>query len=226
MTKLLLVSFMPSPASLSRLTIRTLSSADVLPAANLLQRSFAPPEGHNPIRRSLIVAEHVLSLRERASETGRNILLVGCDQEAVIGFVEIFCPDGPGSSTLPERLRKDSNLGPYVASLAVDTAHRRQGVGAALMRECEARLLSLPLPLPPAPGDSVNASRTKTSRCVITLEVEEENTAALALYRSLGYDVVARDPNARTLKGDIFFGTSEVVTKLRLEKALRVLTEA
>ena len=102
----------------------------------------------------------------------------------------------------PERVRK--SLKPYVASLAVDASVRAQGLGAALMRGAEER----------AQGAAAGAVS-------LTLEVEDTNAAALALYSKLGYQVTRRDENGRKLVGDVFFGKSERVTKLWLEKELR-----
>ena len=154
---------------------------------------------------ALIVAENVASLSERS--TSENLLLIGCDDRTseIVGFVEAFM-GGSGSATLPERLRQQT--GPYIASLAVDASYRSRGVGEALMRECEAR---------------ISASATAADGSLsITLEVEEDNRAALGLYEKLGFTVASRDEDARKLEGDIFFGTSRRVTKLRLQKALQL----
>ena len=93
-------------------------------------------------------------------------------------------------------------LKPYVASLAVASSVRAQGVGIALMRAAEQR------------------AREAAQRTVLSLEVEDSNVAALALYTKLGYQVRSRDDTARKLVGDVFFGRSERVTKLWLEKEL------
>ena len=190
----------------SSVNIRPLLPSDLLPAARILLKSFAPAGGYNPVQSALIVAENVASLSERS--TADNLLLVGCDDESeVIGFVEAFL-GGSGSATLPDRLRQQQTRGPYVASLAVDASYRSRGVGEALMRECEARLSASP------------SATAADGSLTITLEVEADNLAALGLYRKLGYSVTSRDEDARKLEGDIFFGTSRRVTKLRLEKAL------
>lgn len=187
-------------ATLLPLSIRPMERGDILPVARLLLRSFTPPTGYNVVQQSLIVAEHVLSLRERAANEDSNLMLVGrTDDAEIIGFVEAYV-GGSGESTLPERLRQESDLGPYVASLAVDGKFRRDGVGEALMRECETRLGA--------------ASST------VTLEVEEGNAAALRLYEKLGYSIVSRDERGQRLDGDILFGRSVRVTKLRLQKQI------
>ena len=92
-------------------------------------------------------------------------------------------------------------LKPYVASLAVASSVRAQGVGGALMRAAEQR------------------AREAAQR-IVSLEVEDTNVAALALYAKLGYQIKSRDDKARKLVGDIFFGRSERITKLWLEKEL------
>ena len=87
------------------------------------------------------------------------------------------------------------------ASLAVAKTARGQGVAMALMHEVEQRAV-------------------EAGYRVISLEVESKNAAALQLYLKLGYQVVGRDDDARRLEGDLFFGRSVKVSKLRLEKAL------
>ena len=44
--------------------------------------------------------------------------------------------------------------------------------------------------------------------------------AAIKLYLKLGYSIVTEDREARVLEGDMLFGRSRRVTKLRLEKVL------
>jgi peptide-methionine (R)-S-oxide reductase len=190
-----------SAAAMTGFRVRPLQQTDILPVAQLLLRSFEPPGGYNPLQRALIVAEHAASLRERSSEPGSNLLLVGTadavgSRDAVVAFVEAYL-GGPGQATLPDRLQTQPNLGPHVASLAVDPDCRSRGFGEALMLECENRL---------------------AGRGTISLEVEEGNDPALRLYSRLGYKVVSRDAAGRKLEGDIFFGRSVQVTKLWLEK--------
>lgn len=79
-------------------------------------------------------------------------------------------------------------LGPdeaYVEELAVSPAFRRQGIGRALMCECEtiARL----------------AGKSR-----LTLWVAAGNVGGAALYRALGYRITRR---RRTLRGWLLFGT-------------------
>eukprot|EP00966_Prymnesium_polylepis_P161205 3725231-Prymnesium_polylepis.1 len=110
----------------------------------------------------------MLGLQERIRE---NIMLVctSAADDRVVGFVEVYTPEylaSQSSSGYPERVRQA--LKPYVASLAVDASSTRQGVGTALMLAAERR------------------AREETHRSV-SLEVEESNAAALALYSKLGY---------------------------------------
>lgn len=92
-------------------------------------------------------------------------------------------------------------LKPYVASLAVRQAARGRGLGAELVRACEA------------------AAAGKGQR-IVQIQVESTNEVALRLYARLGYRVVAMDTRARKLVGDVFFGESVLFTKLTLEKTL------
>jgi len=93
-------------------------------------------------------------------------------------------------------------LKPYVASLCVRPDARRQGIARQLMRAAEERIAAGPPPY------------------ALTLEVEEGDEAATALYRSLGYMQTGRDAEGKKLVGDVFFGRSERVTKLQFEKKL------
>lgn len=72
----------------------------------------------------------------------------------------------------------------YVEELAVSPTHRRQGIGRALLCEC----------------DTIAGLAGKRH---ITLWVAEGNTAGVALYRACGYGVARR---RRTLRGRLFFG--------------------
>jgi len=92
-------------------------------------------------------------------------------------------------------------LRPYLASLAVRSNARRRGVASSLVRGVEERVSRGPPPH------------------VLTLEVEEGDAPAIALYRKLGYDFVRRE-EGRRLVGDIFFGKSVQVSRLRFEKTL------
>jgi ribosomal protein S18 acetylase RimI-like enzyme len=87
----------------------------------------------------------------------------------------------------------------YVEELAVSPTHRRQGIGRALLDECDAI-----------------AARAGKSR--ITLWVAEGNAAAVALYRSCGYRVARR---RRTLRGRLLFGAP---VALLMEKPLPATT--
>lgn len=83
----------------------------------------------------------------------------------------------------------------YVEELAVGPTHRRQGIGRALLDECD-----------------VIASLAGKRR--ITLWVAEGNEAAVALYRERGYRVSRR---RRTLRGRLLFGAP---VALLMEKPL------
>ena len=184
------------------LTVRPLAASDFLSAAQLLRRTFA--QDANPVSGMAIVAEHVMTLKERSTA---NLQLVAFDDDESgsgnpIGFVEVYTPEFLLSSLArpyPPEMRK--KLKPYVASLAVEPSARRRGVGRALMREVEARIADGPPPH------------------VLSLEVEVENSAATRLYEDMGYRLVGRNEGWR-LDGDMLFGKSVKVEKLSFEKAL------
>lgn len=180
--------------------VRSLQRGDVFAASRLLQVSFNGAA--NPLSRLLIVAENVAGLRERCDA---NIMLVatenGASNHGLIGFVEVYTPEFLASAAgkdYPERVK--DMLQPYVASLAVAAAARRRGVGEALMRAVELRCAGKQL----------------------SLEVEEDNRAAVMLYERLGYSCIGRDTQARRLDGDLLFGKSVGVTKLKYIKTASV----
>lgn len=195
-----IVVLLLSASSAGSVLVRDLRGAgDLFATASLLRATFAPSS--NPISSTAIVAEHVVGLRERGSA---NIQLVACREDnSIVGFVEVYTPEFLASTAgdaYPERVR--SKLKPYVASLAVASDVRRRGFGRALMEAAEQRVVARGGPL------------------VLSLEVEEGDVPASALYSSLGYSLVSRDVNGRRLDGDIFFGSSVPVTKLAYEKVL------
>ena len=147
--------------------VRPLAQDDILPVARLLRDAFAPKS--NPVSGLAIVAEHVLGLRERRAT---NVLLVAAEATTgeVIGSVECFTPTFLASQLgdgYPDRVRL--LLKPYLASLAVKPTARRRGVASALVVAVEE---SVERGAPPH---------------VLTLEVEENDKPAIALYTKLGY---------------------------------------
>ena len=180
--------------------VRDLSDKDVWQVASLLRTTFASES--NALSGVAIVAEHIVGLRERRKS---NIILVAVAEETgeVQGTVECFTSAFLASQLgegYPDRVRL--RLRPYLASLAVRADARRCGVASSLVRGVEERVTRGPLPH------------------VLTLEVEEGDEPAIALYRKLGYDYVRRE-DGRRLVGDILFGRSVQVTRLRFEKDLR-----
>lgn len=189
-------------------SIRDVSTQDVMPVAKLLRSTFAADA--NSVSGLLIVAENALGLRERMRD---NVMLVatpelpldGVDREGssnLVGFVELLTPAWLASDqalAYPDRVREQQQ--PYIFSLAVEESSRSRGVATALMRAAEARA-------------------AEQGHSILTLEVEETNAAALALYARLGYELVDRDEGGRMLVGDIFFGQSKRVVKLSFQKRL------
>ena len=181
--------------------VQRLERSDIWAASRLLLKAFEPPGGLNPVQRVLVFGEHALGLRERFVD---NVMLKAVDGRSLVGFIEIYTPEylaSQAGTAYPERVR--GLLKPYVASLAVSETVRRQGVGDALVLAAEERVQGM-------------------NRTAIALEVEESNAAAMALYTARGYRAMRRDEKGRKLVGDVFFGRSERVTKLWLEKDLTV----
>lgn len=191
--------------ALAAVSVRDLTRRDVLSVATLLRDCFAPPAGYNAVEGGLLVAETSLSLSERIGPSSSSVMLVAAEEAAaaersrgggIVGFVKL---------DLGVRAVKGWDaalpLSTYVSSLAVAPPYRRRGVARALMQAAEER----------ARGAGFSE---------ISLQVEEENAAAAALYANSGYEVIGRDADARKLVGDIIFGRSERVVKLALHKVL------
>jgi len=91
---------------------------------------------------------------------GRDTFLVARTDGQVIGYIAAY---GEGETG-------------YIASVAVDPAYQRQGLGRALMETVMARLV-------------------EAGARVIGLHVRENNAAAIHLYETLGFKTRARIPN-------------------------------
>lgn len=196
-----LVLCAPAATAPPAVALRRLERSDIWAASALLAEVFSSELG--PVQRQLVQLEHVVGIGGRH---GRTALFVAEEQRGgrsrLVGFVEMFTQEylsaslPPGSpAVLAGRLK------PYVASLAVRQAARGRGLGAELVRACEA------------------AAAGKGQR-IVQIQVESTNEVALRLYARLGYRVVAMDTRARKLVGDVFFGESVLFTKLTLEKTL------
>ena len=190
------VALLPS----DNVIVRELRDEDVWPMASLLRTTFAAES--NPASGIAIVAEHILGIRKRRST---NLILVATAEETgeVVGSVECFTSTFLSSqlgNDYPDRIRL--LLRPYLASLAVRADARRCGVASSLVCAVEDRVVSGPPPH------------------ILTLEVEDGDEPAIALYRKLGYTFVRRE-EGRRLDGDMLFGKSVKVNRLRYEKDLR-----
>jgi ribosomal protein S18 acetylase RimI-like enzyme len=190
------VALLPS----DNVIVRELRGEDVWPMASLLRTTFAAES--NPASGIAIVAEHILGIRKRRST---NLILVATAEETgeVVGSVECFTSTFLSSqlgNDYPDRIRL--LLRPYLASLAVRADARRCGVASSLVCAVEDRVVSGPPPH------------------ILTLEVEDGDEPAIALYRKLGYTFVRRE-EGRRLDGDMLFGKSVKVNRLRYEKDLR-----
>ena len=85
----------------------------------------------------------------------------------VLGYVSVRLVDTPANPTMTPRRRA------HVEAIVVEEAHRGRGIGTALMR-----------------GAAEWARRREAAEVVLT--VWSENHAAEGLYRSLGYQPIAR----------------------------------
>ena len=188
----------PLVAHSDNIIVRELRNEDLWPVASLLRATFAAES--NPASGIAIVAEHLMGLSKRRSA---NLILVAVAADGeVVGSVECFTSTFLASQLgdeYPDRIRL--LMRPYLASLAVRADTRRCGVASSLVCAVEDRVMVGPPPH------------------ILTLEVEEGDEPAIALYRKLGYSFIRRE-EGRRLEGDILFGRSIQVSRLRYEKKL------
>ena len=194
--------------------------------ASLLRNTFAAES--NPASGLAIIAEHILGIRKRRST---NLILVAAAEETgeLVGSVECFTSSFLASqlgNDYPDRIRL--RMRPYLASLAVRSDARRCGVASSLVRAVEDRVLRGPPPhiltlevgmrqldISPVPPPI----SPLYLRYISATQVEEGDEPAIALYHKLGYTFVRRE-EGRRLVGDILFGKSVKVSRLRYEKTL------
>ena len=194
--------------------------------ASLLRNTFAAES--NPASGIAIIAEHILGIRKRRST---NLILVAAAEETgeLVGSVECFTSSFLASqlgNDYPDRIRL--RMRPYLASLAVRSDARRCGVASSLVRAVEDRVLRGPPPhiltlevcmrrldisAVPPPISPLYL------RYISATQVEEGDEPAIALYHKLGYTFVRRE-EGRRLVGDMLFGKSVKVSRLRYEKTL------
>ena len=185
-----------------RPAIRELRLEDIPSAASLLSDAFAPPDGYNPLQRRIIVAETEAGL---AARLGKSLVLVAeQDDGEIVGSVEAFTPaflEGKAVRFWNASLPLDT----YLSALAVAPGCRRSGLACALVESVEERAWSA--------GEGA-----------VSLQVDELNMAAVALYRKLGYSVVGRDravttPSSNALVSQLLLGGVKERSLLALRKA-------
>ncbi len=129
--------------SIQKVTVARASWRDVM-ALWRLERACFPREAYDPLTLLLLVV------------WPGNVTLKATTGHELIGFVAGDEPWGEQAA--------------WIVTLGVAPQHRRRGIGARLLAECEARL----------------------RRPIVRLMVRESNTPAIALYRKLGYEQVRR----------------------------------
>ncbi len=103
-------------------------------------------------------------------------------RRSIVGTIEIAlksCPWGSQALTVPWQSpmgRTPQIPVAYISNLAVEPPYRHQGIGQALLHQCERQT-------------------RQWNHSVVYLHVKSENYSALSLYRKLGY----REPSAITL---------------------------
>ncbi len=118
--------------------IEPLSKSQLDAAAELERRCFAHPWSRDSLQSELL--------------NPNSVFLAACEDDRLIGYVGMSVVVDEG----------------YIFNVAVDEAHRRRGVGSALIRE-------------------LVTYGKKHGLCFITLEVRQSNAPAIALYRQFGF---------------------------------------
>ena len=183
--------------------IRDLTTDELAGAAVLLSGAFAPAGGYNALQHAVVYQETLTGLSDRLSQT---ILLGAIDEDTggLVGSVEAFTPaflEGKDVRFWNQNLPLET----YVTALAVRRDSRNGGVAQALMRGIECRAW--------AAGEGT-----------VSLQVDESNLAAAALYAKLGYEVVGREhatttPCRYALVTSLLFGGRTERWLLTLQKA-------
>ena len=132
--------------------IRTYEDSDEPAVVDLWRRSFADP---NPAPHN----DPAASIRRKLA-VGRELFFVAEADGAVVGTV---------------LAGYDGHRG-WLYSVAVHPAHRRRGIGAALVRRAEAALAAL----------------AELGCPKVNLQVVESNAAVVGFYQKLGYAVEPR----------------------------------
>ena len=153
------------------LVVRSLTAADVLETAPMLASSFDPTE-RGLLQRPIAIAKQALGLQKKL---GATMQFIAEEDNQIIGYVELWNAE----FLVGRRIRGWTYDQPdaYVSSLAVAEHARRQGVATELMR-------------------AVAERARQEGRGSISLQVEESNPPALALYSSLGYAEIGRGGRA------------------------------
>jgi ribosomal protein S18 acetylase RimI-like enzyme len=149
------------------ISIRPAGAADAGMVAQILTECFHPPVGLNALAQPWILASLRMELTRRLERPSSvHCCLIAVSQGLAVGTVEVAFRGLPRSFWLPDFSPRERLV--YISNLGVSGRLRRRGVARRLLIEAE-------------------AWARRWNHPVIRLHVMADNTAALKLYRSLGY---------------------------------------
>ena len=158
------------PEMREELAVRSIVATDILPVAQMLSATFSAKD-MGAFDSGVSVAKQAIGLTQRLGQTLQFVVEIASTRQ-VAGYAELWTSDFLAGREI--RGWKHEPPEAYVSSLVVAASARRRGVATALMGAIE--------------------ERSQLDGCGnVSLQVEEANSAGVALYESLGYATIGRD---------------------------------
>jgi ribosomal protein S18 acetylase RimI-like enzyme len=160
---------------------------------NRLQQNFAYPDQAD--QHQMLVVE----LQADNNNNNNN----GHRSNAIVGFCDV--DDRP----LPLDFKVQLPPRPYLSDLCIAVDHRRQGLASALVEHAERFCIETTL------EDDNDSDSDSDNDVVLWIRVQEANTAALAMYQRLGYQIVSKDLDTTTTTFQKAAENKEMIYTLR-----------
>jgi ribosomal protein S18 acetylase RimI-like enzyme len=159
---------------------------------NRLQQNFAYPDQAD--QHQMLVVE-----LQADSNNNNNNNNNGHRSNAIVGFCDV--DDRP----LPLDFKVQLPPRPYLSDLCIAVDHRRRGLASALVEHAERFCIETTLEEDDSDSDNV----------VLWIRVQEANTAALAMYQRLGYQIVSKNLDTTTTTFQKAAENKEMIYTLR-----------